>query len=246
MVRAGTAAASDLENVKAARLDKEQQNTGLRAQRQMLRRMLGVFCGREIYNLQKPDAVRISGQTGNRPELGLFDRQLMLVDAQEKALGARLRPKVGLFAQGFYGYPGLNMFDDMMNRKWSLNGIIGVKLSWDVGALYTRKNDREKLEVQREQIGNMREVFLLNNRLEQIQAEENAARYRSMMLADDEIISLRTHVRKAAESKLAHGIIDPHGLMQEINNENAARIRQAIHEMDMLREMYNLKYTNNE
>ena len=34
--------------------------------------------------------------------------------------------------------------------------------------------------------------------------------------------------------------------MQEINNENAARIRQAIHEMDMLREMYNLKYTNNE
>ncbi len=246
MVRAGTAAASDLENVKAGRLDKEQQNTGLRAQRQMLRRMLGVFCGREIYNLQKPDAVRISGQTGNRPELGLFDRQLMLVDAQEKALGARLRPKVGLYAQGFYGYPGLNMFDDMMNRKWSLNGIIGVKLSWDVGALYTRKNDREKLEVQREQIGNMREVFLLNNRLEQIQAEENAARYRSMMLADDEIISLRTHVRKAAESKLAHGIIDTHGLMQEINNENAARIRQAIHEMDMLREMYNLKYTNNE
>ena len=67
-----------------------------------------------------------------------------------------------------------------------------------------------------------------------------------VMLADDEIISLRTHVRKAAESKLAHGIIDPHGLMQEINNENAARIRQAIHEMDMLREMYNLKYTNNE
>ena len=121
-----------------------------------------------------------------------------------------------------------------------------MKLSWDVGALYTRKNDREKLEVQREQIGNMREVFLFNNRLEQIQAEENAARYRSMMLADDEIISLRTHVRKAAESKLAHGIIDPHGLMQEINNENAARIRQAIHEMDMLREMYNLKYTNNE
>ena len=67
-----------------------------------------------------------------------------------------------------------------------------------------------------------------------------------VMLADDEIISLRTHVRKAAESKLAHGIIDTHGLMQEINNENAARIRQAIHEMDMLREMYNLKYTNNE
>ena len=65
----------------------------------------------------------------------LFDNQLQLSSIKEKALNSQVRPKLGIFAQGFYGYPGLNMFEDMMNRKWSLNGMVGVKLSWNVGAL---------------------------------------------------------------------------------------------------------------
>ena len=48
------------------------------------------------------------------------------------------------------------------------------------------------------------------------------------------------------QSKLAHGIIDVNSLLREINNENAAKAQQAIHEIDMLKEMYNLKFTNNE
>ena len=155
-------------------------------------------------------------------------------------------PKLGLFAQGYYGYPGLNMFEDMMNHKWSLNGIVGVKLSWNIGALYTRKNDKTKLQLQRERTENSREVFLFNNHLEQIQQNENISRYLNMMQSDHEIITLRTHVRQAAESKLAHGIIDINSLLREINSENAAKTRQTIHELDMLKEMYNQKYTTNE
>ena len=67
-----------------------------------------------------------------------------------------------------------------------------------------------------------------------------------MKQTDDEIIMLRTNIRKAAESKLAHGIIDINNLLREINNENAAKIQQTIHDIEMLKEMYNLKYTNND
>lgn len=95
-------------------------------------------------------------------------------------------------------------------------------------------------------IENAREVFLFNNKLEEIQQSENISRYQTMMKSDDEIIVLRTNVRKAAESKLTHGIIDVISLLREINNENAAKTQQSIHEIDMLKEMYNLKYTNNE
>lgn len=95
-------------------------------------------------------------------------------------------------------------------------------------------------------IENAREVFLFNNKLEEIQQNENINRYQTMMKSDDEIIVLRTNVRKAAESKLTHGIIDVISLLREINNENAAKTQQSIHEIDMLKEMYNLKYTNNE
>ena len=138
------------------------------------------------------------------------------------------------------------MFEDMISRKWRLNGIVGVRLSWNVGALYTRKNDKARLRVQRELIENARDVFLFNNNMEQIQQTDNISRFRTMMQGDDEIIALRTNVRKAAESKLVHGIIDVNSLLQEINNENAAKVQQAIHEIDMLKELYNLKYTNNE
>ena len=246
MVKGGTAATSDLDNVRAERLSVEQQNENLKQQKQMLQRMLSVFCGLEVNNTQKPAPVQIASSVNNRLEMRLYNSQLELTEAKEKALDTQLRPKLGLFAQGFYGYPGLNMFEDMMNRKWSLNGIVGIKLSWNVSAFYTHKNDKARLSVQREMIENAREVFLFNNKLEEIQQNENINRYQTMMKSDDEIIVLRTNVRKAAESKLAHGIIDVISLLREINNENAAKTQQSIHEIDMLKEMYNLKYTNNE
>lgn len=246
MVKGGTAATSDFDNVKAERLSVAQQNESLKSQRQMLQRMLSVFCGIEVSNPEKPAAVETSASANNRPEIRLFDNQLKLAEVQEKALDTKLRPTLGLYAQGYYGYPGLNMFEDMISRKWSLNGVVGIKLSWNVGALYTHKNDKAKLKARRELIENAREVFLFNNNMEQILQTENVSRYRTMMQGDDEIIALRTNVRKAAESKLAHGIIDVNSLLREINNENAAKTQQAIHEIDMLKEMYNLKYTNNE
>ena len=90
-----------------------------------------------------------------------------------------------------------------------------------------------------------REVFLFNNSLEQMQQRENTHRYRQLMANDEEIIALRSSVRKAAESKLAHGIIDVNDLLKEINAENNAQVQRSIHEIEMLKEMYNMKITTN-
>ena len=248
MTKRGTAAESDLQNVKAERLNAVQKATELASQKQMLQRMLSTFCGIEISNIQKPQ-VKVEGinltTENHRPELKALDAQISVLNAQEKALNAVLMPKVGVFAQGFYGYPGLNMFEDMMRHQWSLNGIIGARVTWNIGALYTRKNDKAKLQLQRDMTENSREVFLFNNNLEQIQQHENIERYQKLMAHDGEIISLRQAVRKAAESKLAHGIIDVNDLVREINQENAACVRQSVHEIEMLKEIYDNKYTTN-
>ena len=248
MTKRGTAAESDLQNVRAERLNAVQKGTELASQKQMLQRMLNTFCGIEVNNIQKPQ-VKADGRNqtaGNqRPELKMLDAQISVLNAQEKALNAALRPKVGVFAQGFYGYPGLNMFEDMMRHKWSLNGLVGARVTWTIGALYTRKNDKAKLQLQRDMTENSREVFLFNNNLEQIQQNENIERYEKLMAHDGEIISLRQAVRKAAESKLAHGIIDVNDLVREINQENAAFVQQSVHEIEMLKEIYDNKYTTN-
>ena len=245
MYENGTAAESDFMNVKAERLRVAQQLTSLQSQRQTVARMLGVFCGIEVKSPVKPVAPGLT--EGNlRPELRLIDAQIRLADAQEKALDSALMPRLGIFAQGFYGYPGYNLFEDMMHRRWSLNGMVGARLTWNIGALYTRKNDKARLQLTRQKAENSREVFLFNNNLEQIQQNESIARYRKLMADDEEIISLRSAVRKAAESKLQHGIIDVNGLVHEINQENAARVQLSMHEIEMLKETYNLKYTTNQ
>ena len=245
MLKGGTAAESDYQNVKAERLNVVQQMTSLQAQRQALVRILSAFCGIEIKEAVKPD----QGDRlipGQRPELKAIDAQLRLADAQEKALDAALMPKLGVFAQGYYGYPGYNMFEDMMSHRFSWNGMIGARLTWNIGGLYTRKNDKAKLNVQRSMFNVQREVFLFNNNLEQIQQNENIERYRRLMADDEEIITLRSSIRKAAESKLSHGIIDVNDLVKEINNENAAKVQQTMHEIQMLKEIYDLKYTTNQ
>jgi outer membrane protein TolC len=244
MMKGGTAAESDWKNMKAERLNVMQQTTNLESQKRMLTAMLSTFCGIEVKGVQKPAITENSG-ANNRPELRIFDAQLRLADAQEKALNSALMPKLGVFAQGYYGYPGLNMFEDMMSHNWSLNGIIGARVTWSIGALYTRKNDKAKLQLQRDLTESNRDVFLFNNRLEQIQQNEEIARYRKLMADDEEIIALRSAVRKASESKLSHGIIDVNDLVREINQENAARVQQSMHEIEMLKQIYDNKFTTN-
>lgn len=240
MVNGGTAAKSDLQSVKAERLNAVQQATNLTSQKQMLQRILSAFCGMEVRDVRKP-VVPYKGarkRSEHRPELTALDAQIGLLNAREKALDAAMKPKLGIFAQGYYGYPGLNMFEDMMSHDWSLNGIIGARLTWNIGALYTRKNDKAKLQLQRSLTESNREVFLFNNNLEQIQQNDNIERFRKLMAADEEIISLRSAVRKSAESKLSHGIIEVTDLVREINAENAARVQMSVHEIEMLKEMY--------
>ena len=244
MLKGGTASESDWQNVKAERLNVVQKMTGLQSQRTALARMLSIFCGIEVNGLVKPEMPENMNPSINlRPELKALDAQLRLTDAQERALDAAMMPRLGVFAQGYYGYPGYNMFEDMMSHKFSWNGMIGARLTWNIGALYTRKNDKAKLQVQRETTEVNRERFLFDNNLEQIEQNENISRYRQMMTDDEEIISLRSSIRKAAESKLAHGIIDVNDLVREINSENKARVEQCIHEIEMLKEIYDLKIT---
>ena len=249
MVKGGTAAESDWMNVKVERLNAAQKGESLESQKRMLQNVLSAFCGIEVRNVTKPAASNVAttrSNAGERPEMQLFNAQLSLADAQEKALDAALKPRLGVFAQGYYGYPGYNMFEDMMHHQWSWNGMVGARLTWNIGALYTRKNDKAKIQMQRDITETNRETFIFNNNLEQIQQSEEIQRYRKLMEQDEEIITLRQSVRKAAESKLSHGIIDVNDLVREINQENAARLQLSMHETEMLKQIYDYKYTTND
>jgi len=243
MLSNGLAMESDVSSMKAEQLNARQQRTELNATRKSLCRMLAMLCGKDEILLVTKPLNSIISQGNNRPELKLLDTQLRLADAQEKLLDTSLLPRMSIFAQGYYGYPGYNTFEDMFSRKWSLNGLIGARLTWNISQFYTNKGEKAKLQLQRQQTENARETFLFNNNLQQVQQNEEIDKYRQLMEDDANIVSLREEVRKAAESKLANGIIDTNALLQEINRENQARIELATHEVMMLQQIENLKYT---
>lgn len=245
MLSNGIAMQSDVNVVMAEKLKAEQQATELASSRKSLMDMLSVFIGKEFTKLAMPQDVIVPTMANNRPELRLFDTQIELTNAQESLLNARLLPKLSVFAQGYYGYPGYDQFDAMFNRDWKLNGMIGARLSWNIGALYTRKKDRAKLNTRRGLVESARETFLFNNHLLEIQQSDGIAKYRQMITDDHEIVALRSDVRQSAESRLEHGIIDTNNLLQEITRENQSRIDLSTHTILMLKESYDLKYTMN-
>lgn len=247
LYRGGVATGGDVAAIKAEKMKAIQQRTQLQNSRRSFERVLNLFIGKpEQTSLvpQKPMETLVSN-VNQRPELRLFDKQLELTQAQDRLLRASLMPTVSAFASGFYGYPGFNMMHDMMHHNPTFNVMVGLRVNWTIGSLYTFKNDQSRLLLKRSEIETARETFLFNSRLQSAQENETMAGYRRMMADDDEIIDLRVTVRKAAESKLNHGIIDVNNLLQEITKENQARISKSQHEVEMLQHLYKLKIIQN-
>lgn len=245
----GTAMESDVDVMRAEYLEARQDLTALRSMRKSYRQMLAIFIGKDtasVINLQKPAASLPQTFDNRRPELNLYAMQMQQTEAQSHLLNVGLRPKLSLFAQGVYGYPGYDMFDSMFDHDLKLNGIVGIRFSWNIGRLYTFKTDKHKLELTRKQIETAREIFLFNNNLQSVRERETVNQYYQMMEEDSDIIRLRTSVRQAAEAKLQHGVIGVNDLLQEITKENRARIDHSLHEMEMLKNIYELKHTINQ
>lgn len=65
------------------------------------------------------------------------------------------------------------------------------------------------------------------------------------MQDDNEIIRLRTNIRKAAEAKVVNGTLTVTEMLRELTNESLARQSKALHEIQRLMGIYQLKYTTN-
>ncbi|MGN0029224.1 MAG: TolC family protein [Marinilabiliaceae bacterium] len=245
MLSNGVAMPSDVNSIKAELLNAKQQAAELDASRSSLARILSLFIGTSFTDLDMPNDTDVTSGSNNRPELSLFDAQLSLFDARESILSANRRPKLCLFAQGYFGYPGYDMFDAMFDHGIKLSGIVGLRLSWNVGAFYTKGNDRERFASQRALVESSRQTFLFNNHLVEVQQADGVAKYRQLVQDDKEIVLLRGDVRQAAEAKLDHGVIDTNNLLQEITRENQSRIDLSTHTILMLKEIYDLKFTTN-
>ena len=246
LVTNGVAMQTDADAVEAELLSVQQQRVQIEASRASYRRMLELFIGQRLAErLERPELVgAVSGESA-RPELAWIDAQQERLAAQALSVKSATRPRFGVFAQGYYGYPGLDYFAGMVSTDWTWNALIGVKMSWNFGAYYTKKNRLSNLRVVQQQLDIQRDVFLFNTDLQVAEEQGNISRLRRALADDDRIVALRRSVREAAESKLRNGVIDTNDLLRKITDEASARSARSLREVELLKAIYELKYTIN-
>jgi outer membrane protein TolC len=240
LVANGTAFRSSVDELEAQLLQTDQSRVELLATKKAYLDMLSLFINRPVEDiiLEKP-APPPATDTLRRPELLSYDYQKKTYDLQDKLLVAQLMPKLGLFAQGGYARPGLNELSN--NFAWYYIG--GLKLSWNLGSIYTIKNQKRLLNIDRETLDVQKETFVFNTSLTQKQQSSDITKDIELVKADDAIINLRESVKKASQAQLENGVLSAHDYITEVNSEDEARQNRILHEMQLLQAQYSYQNT---
>lgn len=241
LVSNGVAYRSSVEELLAQMLQTEQARVELKATRKAYTDMLSQFINLPVNEktvLEKPVSPILTNQF-NRPELLLYNNQKKVYDDQAHLLSVQLRPKFGFFAQGGYARPGLNMLSN--DFAWYYLG--GVKLSWNLGGLYTYRNQKKIFEINKTSVDLQKETFVFNTSLVQKQQQAAISKFTDLLKNDDAIIQLRESVKKASAAQLENGVLSVHDYILVVNAEDQARQNLILHQIQMLQAQYNYQNT---
>ncbi len=240
----GIANQADIDAVKVEQIKTRQEAVVLRSKQEAYLQMLSLFIGESLTDktqLEKPLASEPLTNEINRPELAWYSARQQRLFIQEQNLKNSFMPQFSLFAQGGYANPGLNMLQD----KFQAYYIVGARLNWNFGALYSFKNDRKKIHTEQEMIRNQQETFLFNTRLQLTEQTSAIQALHQQMTEDDEMIRLQTHIRETAEVKVKNGTLSVIDMLQEITKESMAKQQKAVHEIQLLMNIYQQKHISN-
>ena len=237
----GTALRSNADVLKAELLKANQQTVELNSNRKAFTDMLSLFIKKPLDEntvFIKPPDIILSPEI-KRPELLMYDYQYKVFDAQNNLLTAQNRPKLSFFVQGGLGKPAFNILSNNFDPFY----IGGLKLNIPLSGFYTIKNDRALLNINKENIDVQKETFLFNTHIALKQQNADIVKLQTFLKTDDEIIPLRTNVKKAALAQLENGVINSSDYLREVNAEDNARQNKILHEIQLLLAQYNERNT---
>lgn len=244
MMKSGVANRTDVDAVMVEQVKACQKETSLIARRDAYMRMLSTFTGKAFADgdtLVMPVPPSVLPADNRRPELGLYSAMERLLDVRLKALDTDLRPRLGVYVRGGYGNPALNMLKNEFDAYYK----VGATLTWNFGSLYTRGNDKRKIETERLGVQAERDAFLFNTRLQNELQDGEISSLKKQIGQDNEIIMLRERIRDKAAQRVANGTETVNEMLRDINAVSEARLGRRMHEVQLVREIYKVKHLNN-
>ena len=218
--------------LKAEILKLEQQLSQTNFDKEKALNSLSILISKSLNNttiLANPDILIASEKNSQRPELKLFDLQETQLETSKEVISKSNFPKLLGFAQAGYGNPGLNMLDNSFQDFY----MVGMKLNWNIFDWGKTKEKKQVVDISKEIVSTEKETFLLNNEMQQKEAESDIDKYEAMLQKDTEIIALREKVLQATTSQLQNGAITSSEYITELNNLYEAKIDQQLHEVQL-------------
>lgn len=235
----GTAYRSSLDLLKAEYLKVDQQAISIRSYKKAYLDMLGLFINEELSadtKLMLPQTI-ISIQEINRPELALFKFRDESIELNKESINAGNRPKLNFFVQGGIANPALNFLQE--GFEWYYVG--GLRINWSLTGLYTSKKQKEIIDINKLETEADKETFLFNTKQSLKQQNAEISKLQEYLVSDDEIVNLRTNVKKASLAQLENGVINTNDYLKNVNDENEAKQNKIIHETQLLLAQYRQK-----
>jgi len=238
----GSAFKSNVDEFLAEIATLELVNIDYRANRKAYMDMLSVFIGQQLNEnteLIMPPQI-LTDPVIKRPEIALYDLNKKIYDVQEKQLETAYLPRFDAFVQGAYGRPTLNFIDNDFGGWY----IGGVRMIWNLGSLYTLKNNRTNIRLNKESVDVDKETFIYNTNLSLGKQGQDVIKYSSMLKQDETIISLRSSVANAAKAQLENGVVTVHDFIAKSNDENLAKQSRILHFIQLIQAQYQYKNTS--
>ena len=237
-VESGLANESDLDFVRVEQLNIKQRILEIELLEKSYIKILSIMIGEELSNGTKFEEPKLSQKNLSsqirRPELMAFESQINLLDTKKKLINTQSMPQFAAFAQGGYGKPALNMF----NENPDFFAIIGLRMSWNISSFYTKSNKRQSIELNKELIESNKEAFLFNTNLQLESQKTEVERLEKLLGSDHQIIVLRERIKESAQYKLDNGTMSVSDYIKEVNATDMAQQNKIFHRIQLLMSIY--------
>jgi len=243
-VKNGVILESNLFNIEKQILTIEQEIISLVSDRNGMYTMLSEWIGQDVTNktiLLIPDSPGMDETLNiNRPEMGLFESQRNLLDAQYGISNINRTPKIWAFAQGGIGQPNPMNFFEVDPQTYY---IFGIQLNWDIYDWGQTNRKKQVFKMKKAIVDTKQQDFERNLNISMIKEYREIEKLKEIIHKDDQIIELQEMIVKSTFSELENGVITSTEYLTELNTLIQAQIKRAQHELSLSHTYVNI-YTS--
>lgn len=208
------------------------------------RDMLGKLLGRKLEArtaLEVPEAeIAPAGRLGGlRPEYGLYEASMELLDRRTDLAGSQKMPSLSAFATSAWGRPGLDAFDDDL-QAWY---VVGLRLQWRLWDAVNAGRRQQVHALQRQEILADERAFGRRLEGELASLREEVRSLEEVIERDERLVTLSRQVAEEHASRMEQGAITATEYLSALNRLNRARLSRQVHRVQLARAIsdYNTK-----